>query len=143
MYLYLCVCMYTCHTDTQTHTPVWGACPARCREYSSCTHSLPARNPRATCSRYSSYLLYWYKSTNQDILLRLLPRLWCAICQAARRYSAYLLYWYKSTNNGVLLRLPTRQAARRCRARCSLYSPYKYKLQILTRQAARRCRARF
>ena len=34
-------------------------------------------------SRYSVYLLYWYKSTNSD----------------ARRSAIYLLYWYKSTNS--------------------------------------------
>jgi hypothetical protein len=49
---------------------------------------------RGTFLRYSSCLLYWYKSTNTDAALYM--------TDYARgtflRYSGCLLYWYKSTN---------------------------------------------
>jgi hypothetical protein len=75
-------------------------------------HSRPSRPTR---SRYSVYLLYWYKSTNTDAASRPTRTLerhtntsWKrrgAVDKCGRRnvrkrlrYSVYLLYWYKSTN---------------------------------------------
>jgi hypothetical protein len=75
-------------------------------------------------SRYSCYLLYWYKSTNTDTLRAGRRPVWLRECGyselklpleereagsiisklLAARYSVYLLYWYKSTNTDAWLR---------------------------------------
>jgi hypothetical protein len=61
-------------------------------------HSLSAATPGWAYSRYSLYLLYWYKSTNTDAFIADQPQL-----QAVAAASLYLLYWYTSTNTDAAL----------------------------------------
>jgi hypothetical protein len=75
------------------------------------------------CSRYSVYLLYWYKSTNTDFQkCAMASYVACACC----RSSVYLLYWYKSTNTDFQKCAMASYVACAC-SRYSVYLLYWYK----------------
>ena len=83
-------------------------------------------------ARYSVYLLYWYKSTNTEVLPRSRRQSLAAPQGRARQgeqqvYSFYLLYWYKSAN--------TDATGERLSAGTQFTCFASTKVQILTQQA--------
>jgi hypothetical protein len=99
IYIYMpiisCVCVCVCVCVSGVLWAVDRACDAAVR-----TFVLPAVPPKVL-NLLPVYLLYWYKSTNTDVLRRV------RVLDHAHNCSVCLLYWYKTTNTGTEVQLLT------------------------------------